>query len=356
MFIHLSPILSPQDLLRALFKNHTHNISKANYFSSSRAALLAAVHSIKEHYKLKNYPKIWAPAFICASVTNLFEIYGVPFEFYHVKEDLVPDWDYLENQSFRENDIFLLVHYFGFSFASDRSQAFCQKHKLILIDDCAHFLAEDLSKMLGEAQIFGIRKILPVPDGGILYMKDIPVVMPQNLPNQKSIHRSILKMLLQWFLQKTGIGWKITKDLADKMSQKGEENGFYAIKKMGFWTRCILDSINIEKIIEKRRNNYKAIFLALKELNIPKTLDHNARGAIPWHFFFYHKDSVRIIKALNKKKILASFWPTLPKEVLNDTKWSLEKRMFMQSVTLPVHQDIGEKELSYIIEQVKSNV
>lgn len=364
MFIHVSPTLSPITALKALLGNSLQPPKGIRYFSCARGALITAIESLKQHHNLSGVVTVWLPAFICDMVVILLKNYSINYKYYHVTNNLEPDFNALEKQRFNKNDFFLLVHYFGFPMEQDKTADFCGRKGLILIEDCAHSIVKEISKSKigtrGEAGIFGLRKILPLPNGGILYLKDAPFCSPRVLYTTQPIYRQITKMIAQWFFQKIiGHSWKLKHEIINKDIYSAFPDNYYNFdysEPIDKWAEKIIAVTNISKVIDLRRRNFQILMETLSSLpsiTIPETLNLNEREAVPWIFFFYHNDAERLINFLIKNGVSAAFFPTLPADVRDHSDWKAENLMYKKSVSLPIHQDVNQKQLKRIASLIK---
>ena len=224
-----SPALSPLTFVRSIAASPANRIPFTYQYSYARGALITAIQSIKDAKGLSNYPRVWAPSFVCDTVFFLLDHYQIEYRFYPLDDNLLPDWPNLKHLNFHENDIFLLVYFFGFPMGIPETLAFCRDKKIFLIEDCAHSVIDKVVPggigTHGIGAIFGLRKIIPTPDGGFLYMKDIPISIPPNVSTSPGIYRSPLKMMAQWLLAKFNINLPASRDLLDKSTyQLFEEN------------------------------------------------------------------------------------------------------------------------------------
>ena len=116
--------------------------------------------------------KILVPAYLCSAAIEPIEYFGAEVEFYAIGRDCVPNWQDLEARIRDNVRAILAVHYFGFPCDIEKFCALRERHKLFLIEDCAHVL-DGISNQhrLGESgdiSVFSPRKYLPVFDGGRL--------------------------------------------------------------------------------------------------------------------------------------------------------------------------------------------
>ena len=50
--------------------------------------------------------------------------------------------------------------------------------------------------------------------------------------------------------------------------------------------------------------------------------------------------------------ISASMFPTLPKDVFDSPEWKEENKMYRESVTLPVHQDVSQTQINKMVQLI----
>ena len=71
------------------------------------------------------------------------------------------------------------------------------------------------------------------------------------------------------------------------------------------------------------------------------------------YFFFYYDKAEELINFLQKYGIPASDFPAMHPSIFDNDNYSFEYNLYLQSVTLPVHQDLHEKELDFIIKKIE---
>ena len=366
MFVHVSPTLNPITALKALFSSRLEEEQRLRYFSFARGALITAIESLRQHNKISETSRIWLPAFICDTVVILLREYSIECKYYHLTIDLEPDFSVLENEDVTKNDFFLLVHYFGFPIAQDRAVDFCNRKGLLLIEDCAHSIANNVGKgkigTRGEAGVFGLRKVLPIPNGGILYLKNARFCSPATLYTTPSVYRRVTKMMAQWFFQIAGRSWALKQQLINKDDYPTLPDNYYHFdynEAIGKWSEKIISATNINKVMHSRRQNFQILLeelMHIPSITIPATLKLDDPETVPWIFYFYHDESERVINTLIKNGISAAFFPTLPADIFNNKDWEAENDMYRRSVTLPIHQDMAHRQIRAVANLIKAHV
>ncbi len=140
------------------------------FFLSRAAFALAAVAQALP----KAAPSVWLPDYFCNQSTAPLRQIGAAITFYPVAADLEPDWPACERLAAASApDLFVLVHTFGRSADGVRARAFCDPMAARLVEDAAHVVRPQPG--VGEAGDFVVyspQKVLAVPDGGLLLVRD----------------------------------------------------------------------------------------------------------------------------------------------------------------------------------------
>ena len=361
--IHISPTLSPFTLIKSFFSSSENFIPNIIQFSYARGALIGAIKSIVVHFNINKETTVWAPSFISDSVIYLLEAYNIKVSHYPITNSLEPDWDKLSFIQFMEEDIFLLVHYFGFEMATQETIEFCKTKKLHMIEDCAHSIVPKIETggigTHGDAIIFGLRKVLPVPHGGFLFMRNIKFSAPNNVSMASGIYRSPLKMIFQWLLCKLKVKYVLNLKPIKKfiMTEFPENYSLFNFQEnMDSISRKITNTVNINEISEKRISNYlyyKNNLSIISKIFIPISFKIKNKQTSPWMFFFFYEQAEELINFLRKNGIPAADWPTLHPSILGNPDYDFENYLYKRSVTLPVHQDVNQKDLDFIINKIK---
>jgi len=104
------------------------------YFSHGRTALKYGLM----HLGLKVNDTILIPEYICDVVLHPLRQLGIKYRFYPLDSLLHPIWEVLENLIDKNTKAIMMVHYFGQPQDISAYISFCDKNKLLLIEDNAH--------------------------------------------------------------------------------------------------------------------------------------------------------------------------------------------------------------------------
>ena len=114
---------------------------------------------------LSGNDKVLLPAYLCREVVKPF-LGRTRVVLYDVKPDLSVDPVEIE-EKLKGARLLLIIHYFGFLQPHRaKIKKLCEKHGVVLLEDCAHSLLTEGSGITGDLSVYSFRKNLPLPDGG----------------------------------------------------------------------------------------------------------------------------------------------------------------------------------------------
>lgn len=147
-----------------------------NWFSKSAWSLALITRWIQSESSADPVV-VWVPDFFCnQSLAGIREA-GAKIVFYPVDEGRLPDWTVC-NRLAKETkpDVFIAVHFFGIETDLVGTREFCNRHRAVIVEDCAHVLLP-YGKIgtIGDFVIYSPHKVLAIPDGALLLAK--PSVM-----------------------------------------------------------------------------------------------------------------------------------------------------------------------------------
>ncbi|MHA1834662.1 MAG: hypothetical protein ACTSV7_11830 [Candidatus Baldrarchaeia archaeon] len=260
-------------------------------------------------------------------------------------------------------DIFILVHYFGFPNKISEALEFCRTVGAELIEDCAHVLMPfgEVGKY-SLVTAFSPYKLLPVPKIGLL-------VVPEDLSIKQDLCRQwfevdtfrwIGKRLLQSFLTKCKIPWR-RKVLPFDSDPEIEVKEDHRVSPLPL---RLLGSVEpeMEKIKKIRRNNYNRLIQEIDHLDwelIRPLYTFLPEEVCPYVLpLRLRKDIItRVYQILNRSGIPAQTWPDLPPEIKeSSSRHSVALRLRKEIITIPVHQSLTDKQISYIATHLQKSV
>src|ERR1051325_1312360 len=116
--------------------------------------------------------EVLLPAYHCLAMVEPVRAIGARPAFYRLRPDLSIDLDDLRARIHPSTRAILATHSFGFPADMAAVRTLCDRHKLLLIEDCAHAFYGSIDGRalgtVGDYAIASVRKFFPVYDGGLL--------------------------------------------------------------------------------------------------------------------------------------------------------------------------------------------
>lgn len=328
------------------------------FYSRAMWAMAEGVRIILDK-KGKKEGEVWFPDYFCNEPLAPLRKKEISLHFYPIKNDLSPDWDKLEAETVKYGppDVFILVHYFGFTNSTERATAFCDEHGSELLEDGAHLLFP-VNGVGQNVTIFSPRKLLAVPEGGLL-------ILPENASgwgNNKEC-KGDLKVVLNWLalrltqriMLSLRIPWHRFREVAGKLKKSvvRTSHADYGSLSANFLTLKLLAVLEKEfdLVIEKRRKNYTKLCHIINGAKGVRPLFYSLPASVcPYALpliLFHGRDSVAT--RLQNCGIPASSWPDLPPEVLERSD-EHKTAVWLQEhiLLLPVHQGLSDKQAEHM--------
>lgn len=307
---------------------------------------------------------VFLPDYFCNQALIPLRLQSVQLVFYPVTENLNPDWPLIDDLvlQFGNPDIFILVHYFGFSGEITKALQFCQRVGAELLEDGAHVL-----KPFGEigkhswAAVFSPYKLLPVPKIGILIVSEKTRIVREKHGKKEcfdaDIYRWIAKRLMQSFLTSLKTPWRYGKVIPFELDAEATFEEDLPISTWVLQMLKILES-QLEYYKAMRRECYKIIeeqILAINSDVVSPLFSSLPDGVCPYLFPIHiREDKIRhVYYSLNRIGVPAQSWPDLPPEVKeNPFQHKTAIKLRGSILTLPVHQSLTKDQ----VESMASNL
>jgi hypothetical protein len=298
------------------------------FFCSGRTALYYGLKSLN----LKKTDKVLIPEIICKEALLPFSKLNIGFKFYELKNDLMPNWKNINEINNKNVKAIMILHYFGFPNDINKFLNFKKLNNKIIIEDYCHGLGgfyknKELGK-IGDISITSPRKILKIPNGGVLRINNKKIKIIKEIKNISREKISIFKFLVfkiksnffviklkriffnifKFNFQNNSVKPKLVKKLVDKYSYKIiEENKFD-------YYRRYMKYLYIYKLLLK--NQYEVIFKPNKKI-------------IPWNVPFYvnpKKDYKKLSNFQKKNNFNIIQWPSFSSKMKKSTKKKLREK------------------------------
>lgn len=373
MVIPFVPLPELRMLYRACFADYSTGTAWAgdgdnrsvSFYSRGMWALADGVKILlKEAGKTQGC--IWFPDYICKEPLEALRNSLLNLVFYPVGRDLRPRWDALERlaESTASPDVFVLVHYFGFPNDIRGAAMFCQKYQAELLEDAAHaFLPTSCIGQNNNAIIFSLRKLLPLPEGGLLVMPERflhHLVDNNSKGNKKVVIKWLIRRLIQKIMLILKLPWLQLHKITDIFVSHKANNitNINSNRYCNVYTRKLLSLVDCElsKIMTQRRANYNLLSQLLRDIRgmsllFPKLTDDVCPQVFPL-IIKNHRDL--IARKLQSAGVPANGWPEfLPRVLKGDDGHSSAFWIQKNILILPLHQGLGQKEVEYMANLLK---
>jgi dTDP-4-amino-4,6-dideoxygalactose transaminase len=303
------------------------------YTTSGRAAIALALRAL--HIGLGD--KVLVPTYHCLTMIAPVVQTGAQPMFYPITASGEVDLEWLQRAALAGSRAMLAAHYFGIPQPMLRLRAFCDAHRIALIEDCAHtfFGMSDGAAVgsWGDLAIASLPKVFPVPEGGLILSAMHPLkefdLAPCSWRDEVKaaidaievgvVHRRFtgLNTLLGGLF---GLkGWLLRRhDSADTPANRGGESPvptvdfrFYFSRPAAV-TRWLASRVRQARIVGNRRRNYAALASRLSRIDGAHALRPDLPDdATPYVFPLYVNDPAASYQRLRSAGIPLFRWDEL---------------------------------------------
>ena len=338
-----------------------------------------------EHAQVGGGDEVLLPAYHCISMIEPVAWRGARPVFYRINTDTSIDLNDIEARLTTRTRALLVTHYFGFPQDVQRIREFCDAHRILLIEDCAHafFGAIGAAPLgsFGDYAIASAWKFFPIYDGGLLISarRDLdsmnlqtrgPWYQAKALVNTlehafEYERMDIARLLLKAPLLVKDLALRRVKQAApvDSLATAGLSTslggwGFDAAlvkKKMSISSRLITTLASKHRITQRRRQNYARLLAELGSLPGCRPLFAALPdGVVPQVFPLVFDAPERAFPLLKRAGVpLIRFGEYLWEGMDVSTcpvSLDLSRRVFQ----LPCHQELAGAELDWMIGEVRA--
>lgn len=278
--------------------------------------------------RCRNYRKVYVPYYTCEVVLEPFHKLGLPYEFYHINQQL----EIAESISLGSEEALLYTNYFGLKQAYVERLA-RQYGKQLIVDNTQAFYAKPIE---GIDTFYTCRKFFGVPDGAYLYT---------DAKAGFEIEQDVSYDRVSFLMKRLDLGAEA--GYADFREQSKQLVG-QPIKRMSNLTEQMMKGIDYRSVAQRRRENYKYLHQHFAETNqLSLELDEIA---IPMAYPYLTKDGKLKQKLINERIYVPTYWP-------NVLEWNkdmdLECVLVRNTCFLPIDQRYGIGEMERIINVIK---
>ena len=232
------------------------------YFGSARDAF----RSLLEYGRTeRGWKRFWVPSYFCQEVVTTFISTGIEVCLYaDGPEDDEPGFDEIDS---KPGDVLLRTNFFGLR-DSLKSNAI-NRDQVEIIEDHTHDPWSDCAwESDADWCIVSIRKVLPVPDGGLLWSPrehNLPKTPVSTNEHQTACLEKLAAMVLKGLYLD---GHPIEKEKFRALDISGESKmSTDTISAMSECTKSLLDCFPIKEWRDQRRINHTALSKALEGIS-----------------------------------------------------------------------------------------
>ena len=277
--------------------------------------------------RVRNFKKVYIPFFTCEVVLEPFIKTNTQYIFYSLDELLCPILPY----DIGDDSAILVNNYFGVT--GHIVEQVTRKYTNVIIDNSQAFFDKPASSI---DTFYSARKFIGVPDGAYL---SINKQYTANL--KRDVSWSRFRHLLSRIDESASTGYSYFRSIDS--SFVGND-----IKLMSHLTKKILQSLDYDKIIGKRRENFNYIHKKLHKMNL---FPYSSKDiCCPMVYPLYvKKDGLK--EFLIKNKIyVATYWPNVFDWVTENT---IEYQLAQYLIPIPIDQRYSINDMKRIVSIVE---
>ena len=318
------------------------------------------------------------PAYNCGSEVDVLLRLGLRVRLYRVACDTRIDQDQVRALCGPRTRLVLVIHYFGWPQHVHGLAQWCQQRGTYLLEDCALALfsagPDGYVGRCGDAAVFSLPKTLPVPDGGVLSLPmetrhDLGRLRPppwrpllrRTLPLLKARAMRTAETLGLYPLARRlfGRSW-----LREHVASNGAPfpdmpASYYFDERLvqrgiSRLTAGLLTHVDPVAVKAARRRNYVQLQQGLSgRLGVCPLLGELPTDVCPLAFPVVVPDRSRWLAALHARGVPAVGWWAGYHGRLSWDGFAEAHALKTQVVALPVHQDITEARIDYIVRCIR---
>tara|TARA_R110001583_G_scaffold143203_1_gene295320 strand:+ start:31067 stop:32257 length:1191 start_codon:yes stop_codon:yes gene_type:complete len=377
--VPMLPVFNPNELsLQQQPKPFSRFLqSDVLYLPSGRVALYYALQLLN----IDSQSEVLIPAYHCGSMVEPVIYLGATPRLFHLNAKLQVQTEELETHITPHTKALLLPHFFGFPQDLVSIKAFCDKHQIALIEDCAHcFFSQAHADGIGSIGDFSITstvKFFPGVEGGALACNNpnydltsiqrtapsIPVQLKSLLHTlELSAGYNRLGALGKLLNSRNGKAYLteipagIATDTCITRTLTEDSLQWFTPAQIGkdatVGTRLFTRHSDMQSIIDKRRNNFQRYLDAFKTTASIKPLHQQLPDrVVPYIFPLLLEDPQHHFSRLKLAGVPIWRWEEL---VTSDGPVSTDYRLSL--IQLPCHQSLKDEEIEWIINTIQATV
>lgn len=304
-----------------------------------------AINCAVKHADLTSDQVVLLPAYLCDAVMGAFNR-RCQFRFYDINEDFSIDTESISNIiSDGRIDVLYIIHYFGILHTNlPQLSQICKDNGILLWEDHAHSALSAFSYEYADAMFFSFRKVLPIPDGGGVWLRG---ASNGKAYSDKIFFPNVMSMLILLKRSFWGLSSRL-RESAHNMAKKNSDamkkgDLDLSVKPISKFSERIIFSADIKKIYTIRRNLYEKWGDMIMNSKFKAVFDDLDQATCPLGFPIWVKNPIELQHKMEQHNIfLKIHWPLAPEVAKANTT---AKRISQTIITLPIYPGLKEKDL-----------
>jgi hypothetical protein len=277
--------------------------------------------------RAKGYKKVYIPYYTCDVMLEPIGRLKLDYEFYSIGENFLPKFDF---SKVKKEETFVYTNYFGI--CDKQVKEVVSNCRNVIIDNSQAFFSKPIE---GLDTFYSPRKFFGVSDGAYLYTdKELKIDLKQDKSSTRFSH----------LLGRVEDG---PEEHYLEFKKNDEKLKDQPIQKMSRLTERILQSIDYDNAISKRRENYLYLHKHLQECN---GLDASLEDSeVPMVYPYLTKEKGLREHLIRNKIFVAKYWPNVEEWA---KKESVEYEMQEYLLPLPLDQRSCTMDMDLILELI----
>lgn len=342
--------------------------SGALLFARARFALFEGLAALARRRSVR---RLWIPAYLCCPVLEAATAAGLAVALYDIDETLAPR---LETVLPEPGDALLIVHYFGIVAPLARLRTFCAEHSLPLVEDCAHALPDPGGHgagSVGDVAVFSLRKLGPLPGGGLLVVSDARVRRisaappPRVMPDGRTLGRLGI-MLAEQAAEATGFNPMRLKNRLPVLDTthaalaavpSTDRNEYANSPRPSYLVRAMFERTAWRRVIDRRRDAYRRLADGLARVReLALVVPQPSPESVPEAFPVFVTEPRDVARRLRQRGVEAMRWPGSEQFPFDREAFPGAAMWFERSVCLPLGTSLTPERVDAMAAAVRDTV
>jgi len=312
-----------------------------------------AISIAVRHFGLKKKDTILVPAYSCRVIVKPFTENFSP-EYYDIERDFSINTEAIESKlSTGKVKVLYVIHCFGFLHRNlNQLSKLCKKYGVLLWEDHAHSALSHISYDYADAMIFSFRKLLPIPDGGGIWL---PNSSPMKIAGAGTLASNIISMLVLAQRCKLRMNRRlrgVIKPMASLCTASMQKGSKQIIPKpISYMSGHIMQCADIESIFAIRRNIFRKWNHLVSNSGFNPLFSSLPDNVCPHSFPIWVQNVEQLLSTLWRHNVcLRILWPLEPQlKEKCPTSFDISKSI----LPLPIYPGLLESDMERIMTLVE---